>query len=62
MGAIEQGGYTFEIEYSVSYQKGALHVYREGEFLEEITFQFDGEKPDEEKIEEMIMDYIDHHS
>ncbi|TCT22379.1 hypothetical protein EDD68_10925 [Melghiribacillus thermohalophilus] len=62
MGAIQQDGYTFEMEYSVSYQRGALHVYKDGKFLEEVTFRFSGEKPDEGKIEEMIMNYINGHS
>ncbi|WP_186312796.1 DUF5370 family protein, partial [Bacillus pumilus] len=28
MGAIERNGYTFEPEYSVTRQNGAIHVYR----------------------------------
>ncbi|MBB6454102.1 hypothetical protein HNQ94_002553 [Salirhabdus euzebyi] len=59
MGAIEQGGYRFEVEYSVSLQKGALHVYQEGEFKEELTFEFQGEQPDGQLIEKMINEYIE---
>ncbi|MCP8618124.1 DUF5370 family protein [Salirhabdus salicampi] len=59
MGAIQQDGHIFEIEYSVSLQKGAVHVYKDGNFLKEITFQFEGEKPDEEKIENLINHYLE---
>jgi hypothetical protein len=59
LGAIEQGGYRFDVEYSVSLQKGALHVYQEGEFIEELTFDFTGEKPDDAKIEKMVNTYVE---
>ncbi|MRG87291.1 DUF5370 family protein [Salinibacillus xinjiangensis] len=61
MGAIEQGGFRFDIEYGVSIQKGAIHVYKEGEFIEELTFDFEGEKPDEGKIEDLVNDYVVNH-
>ncbi|GAB6889690.1 YbxH family protein [Geobacillus sp. FSL K6-0789] len=59
MGAIEHEGYIFEIEYSVLLQKGALHVYRDGELIEEIEFAFCGEKPDEQQIEELVSEYVE---
>ena len=58
MGAIERDGYRFEPEYSVSHQNGAIHVYRNGEFIEEIKFDFDGKYPKGRLIEELIEDYI----
>ncbi|MFX3623510.1 MAG: DUF5370 family protein [Ectobacillus sp.] len=61
MGAIEQGGYRFEIEYSVLLQKGGLHVYQNGEFLEEIEFAFEGNSPDPEKLEELVNGYLEKH-
>ncbi|KZM56426.1 YbxH family protein [Geobacillus stearothermophilus] len=61
MGAIEHEGYIFEIEYSVLLQKGALHVYRDGEFIEEIEFSFSGEKPDEQQIESLVSEYVKQH-
>ncbi|WP_221567402.1 DUF5370 family protein [Alkalihalobacillus sp. TS-13] len=59
MGAIQRGTYTFEIEYSVSHQNGAVHVYEDGTFKQELPFEFIGEKPDEAKIEKMIDQYYD---
>ncbi|MCA1029767.1 YbxH family protein [Bacillus timonensis] len=59
MGAIERNGYRFEPEYSVINQKGALHVYQNGQFMEEITFSFNGEQPEPEQIEEMVNGYFD---
>ena len=40
MGAIEKNGYRFEPEYSVIEQNGAIHVYKNGEFIEEVHFTF----------------------
>ncbi|GLB61264.1 hypothetical protein NCCP133_33940 [Cytobacillus sp. NCCP-133] len=40
MGAIERSGYRFEPEFSVISQNGAIHVYHNGDFIEEITFEF----------------------
>ncbi|ADU93392.1 hypothetical protein GYMC52_0921 [Geobacillus sp. Y412MC52] len=59
MGAIEHEGYRFEIEYSVLLQKGALHVYRNGKFIDEIVFPFRGEKPDEQQIEALVSEYVE---
>ncbi|HZG73004.1 MAG TPA: YbxH family protein [Chondromyces sp.] len=57
MGAIERNGYRFEPEFSVISQKGAIHVYREGEFVEEITFEFSGDFADHDQIEELVNHY-----
>ncbi|MBM7645148.1 uncharacterized protein YjiK [Scopulibacillus daqui] len=54
MGAIEKNGYTFDIEYSVMLQKGAVHVYKDGQFIREMPFQFTGQDPDPEKIEQVV--------
>jgi hypothetical protein len=59
MGAIERDGYIFDIEYSVIQQKGALHVYRDGVLIDELTFTFAGEKPNEQQIETLIDHYIE---
>jgi hypothetical protein len=58
MGAIERNGYIFEPEYSVTYQKGAIHVYFRGTFVEEIPFTFSGIKPSDEQIELLIDEYF----
>ncbi|MDA1478052.1 YbxH family protein [Bacillus changyiensis] len=57
MGAIERNGYTFEPEYSVTRQNGAIHVYRRGQFVEEIRFDFEGEFPEHDLIEELVNHY-----
>ncbi|MED2942875.1 YbxH family protein [Bacillus swezeyi] len=57
MGAIERNGYTFEPEYSVTRQNGAIHVYRRGQFVEEIPFEFYGEIPEHDLIEELVNHY-----
>ncbi|MEC1504090.1 YbxH family protein [Bacillus haynesii] len=57
MGAIERNGYTFEPEYSVTKQNGAIHVYRRGRFVEEIPFEFHGEFPEHDLIEELVNHY-----
>jgi hypothetical protein len=59
MGAIEQDGYIFKIEYSIVQQKGAIHVYREGMFIDELLFSFTGTKPDEHQIEALIDEYVE---
>lgn len=59
MGAIQRGNYTFEMEYSVSHQNGALHVYENGVFKQELPFDFSGDKPDEAEIEHMVKQYCD---
>ncbi|HLR73800.1 MAG TPA: YbxH family protein [Virgibacillus sp.] len=58
MGAIERNGYRFEPEYSVIEQNGAIHVYREGEFIEELTFSFSGKFPEPHQIEQIVDDYF----
>ncbi|MFD1735564.1 DUF5370 family protein [Bacillus salitolerans] len=58
MGATEKNGYIFETEYSVMLQKGAIHVYKDGEFIEEITFEFKGNQPDPSKVEQLIENYF----
>lgn len=57
MGAIERGGYRFEPEFSVIEQNGAVHVYYNGEFVEELKFEFDGERPELNQIEKLVEDY-----
>lgn len=62
MGAIEQGGFRFELEYSVVQGKGALHAYRGNEFIKEITFDYDGEMPSTEALEPLIDDFIEEYN
>jgi len=59
LGAIERGGYLFEPEYSVIAQNGAIHVYKDGEFIEEITFSFSGKYPDPGQIEQLVDHFCD---
>ncbi|MGX1825949.1 DUF5370 family protein, partial [Heyndrickxia sporothermodurans] len=40
MGAIERNGYVFEPEFSVVNQDGAIHFYKNGQFIEEIVLEF----------------------
>lgn len=58
MGAIDRDGYRFEPEYSVINQKGAIHVYYQGEFLKEIPFSFDGERPEHDQIESIVAGFF----
>jgi hypothetical protein len=61
MGAIDRNGYRFETEFSVIKKEGAIHVYHNGEFHDEITFDFEGEFPDLDQIEDLVNTYcIDH--
>ncbi|MBO9129130.1 DUF5370 family protein [Bacillus sp. 165] len=60
MGAIERDGYVFEVEYSVMLQKGGVHVYRNGEFLQELEFAFSGEQPQPAQIEELVDSFFEH--
>lgn len=57
MGAIERNGYQFEPEFSVINQNGAIHVYKAGEFVEEIKFDFTGDFPNHNIIEELVEQY-----
>jgi hypothetical protein len=57
MGAIEKNGFVFESEFSVINQKGAIHVYKNGSFLEEIEFEFSGKYPEHNMIEELVTHY-----
>ncbi|MGV3466318.1 MAG: YbxH family protein [Heyndrickxia sp.] len=61
MGAIERNGYIFEPEFSVIGQNGAIHVYQNGQFIEEITFDFSGKYPEHAKIEELVDKYCEDH-
>jgi hypothetical protein len=61
MGAIERDGLVFEPEFSVISQKGAIHVYTEGTFLEEIHFEFNGPFPEHNQIEELVNHYCIEH-
>lgn len=62
MGAIDQGGFRFEPEYSVINQKGAIHVSRNGEFIEEIKFQFTGNFPEAAQLEDIVDTYCEQHN
>ena len=57
MGAIERNGYQFKPEFSIVSQDGAIHVYKQGEFLEEIQFEFSGDYPEHDLIEELVNHY-----
>ncbi|WP_010282886.1 DUF5370 family protein [Bacillus timonensis] len=59
MGAIDREGYRFETEYSVINQKGAIHVYRDGEFIKELTFSFTGEQPEPTIIEDVVDSFFE---
>jgi adenine deaminase len=59
MGAIDRDGFRFEVEYSVIQQKGALHVYTNGNFIKEIPFPYDGEMPSSESVEALIDQFIE---
>lgn len=61
MGAIEREGYQFIPEYSVIQQRGAIHVYHEEDFIEEIPFQFEGKFPDLGLIEGLVNQYCSLH-
>ena len=61
MGAIDREGYRFETEYSVINQKGAIHVYRDGEFMKELLFTFSGEQPDPSLIEDVVDEFFQSH-
>lgn len=62
MGAILKNGYTFDVEYSVMLQKGAIHVYKGNDFIEEMSFDFDGMEPDPQKIEFLIETFCNNKS
>ncbi|MEH7178147.1 YbxH family protein [Neobacillus vireti] len=58
MGAIERNGFRFVPEFSVSHQNGAIHVYNNKErFIEEIKFEFSGDFPELNQIEDLVNDY-----
>ncbi|MCS0789377.1 YbxH family protein [Cytobacillus pseudoceanisediminis] len=61
MGAIERNGYRFEPEFSVISQNGAIHVFHNGKFLEELKFEFSGKFPENDQIEEMVAQYCNRH-
>lgn len=58
MGAISKNGYTFDVEYSVMLQKAAVHVYKNGEFIREMPFEFHGQDPAPEQIEEVVNSFF----
>ncbi|MBS4216468.1 MULTISPECIES: YbxH family protein [Neobacillus] len=62
MGAIERSGFRFVPEYSVIQQNGAIHVYNRDEFIEEIQFQFAGNFPELDQIEELVDKYCELHN
>jgi len=57
MGAIERNGYRFEPEYSVTEQNGAIHVFNNEGFLEELKFSFSGKHPEFDQIEQLVDEY-----
>ncbi|WP_138416800.1 YbxH family protein [Aquibacillus sediminis] len=59
MGAIQRNNFRFVPEYSVINQNGAVHVYQDGEFKEELTFTFEGKYPNQAKIESIVDDYCE---
>ena len=61
MGAIERSGYRFVPEFSVIQQNGAIHVYHQENFLEEIKFQFSGKFPELDQIEDLVDQYCNKH-
>ena len=62
MGAIDRSGFSFEPEYSVMLQRGAIHVYQNGDFVEEIPFTFSGMQPEQEQIELLIEQFLSKHN
>lgn len=61
MGAIDRNGYRFEPEFSVINQAGAIHVSKNGEFIEEIVFNFSGDFPELSKLEDIVNTYCEKH-
>lgn len=61
MGAIERNGYRFEPEFSVISQNGAIHVFHNGKFVEELKFEFSGKFPENDQIEDMVAQYCNRH-
>lgn len=61
MGAIERNGYRFEPEFSVIDKNGAIHVTKNGKFIEEVHFDFTGEFPEHNQIEELVNHYCFQH-
>lgn len=59
MGAIQKKGFTFDVEYSQMLQRGAVHVYQNGEFIHEMPFTFIGNDPDPEEIERLVDTFFD---
>lgn len=62
MGAIDRNGYRFEPEYSVINQNGAIHVSNNGEFIEEIKFNFSGDFPELSQLEDIVDTYCEKHN
>lgn len=58
MGAIERNGYRFEPEWSVVSQKGAIHVYYDGNFISELPFTFTSNQPNPEQIEDIVDNFF----
>ncbi|HHY74397.1 MAG TPA: YbxH family protein [Bacillus bacterium] len=58
MGAIEREGYVFHIEFSQITKTAAIHVTKEGDFVTELTFPFEGNEPTQEHIDNKIEDYL----
>ncbi|MED3623442.1 YbxH family protein [Neobacillus thermocopriae] len=61
MGAIQYNGYRFVPEYSVIQKKGVIHVYNGDQFIEDIHFDFLGNFPEHDQIEELVNHYCKQH-
>ncbi|WP_102347535.1 DUF5370 family protein [Bacillus sp. Marseille-P3661] len=59
MGAIHREGYLFEVEFSQIAKTAAIHVSKNGQFKDELTFPFEGIEPTQEQIESEIERYLD---
>ncbi|RUQ25841.1 hypothetical protein ELQ35_19785 [Peribacillus cavernae] len=49
----------FTKEPTVTNQNGAIHVYNNGEFVEEIKFSFSGKVPNLDQLEQLMDTYCD---
>lgn len=58
MGAIQRNGYEFQTEFSQISKTVAIHVYKNGKFIKEMTLPFKGEQPDGDLIEEKIEEFF----
>jgi hypothetical protein len=59
LGAIARDGYIFEMEYSEIAKKGAVHVYLNGDCIDEMPFTYNGEIPRQQEVEKLIDQYLE---